>query len=93
MHTASGSADKDADNGHPDLILKETIQAVTSQFPRQKWSSCFAATIRGGEWLETLGPYDRAWGRGFPGQRAEQPADDTVRKVESSALHDIQSSW
>lgn len=45
---ASGVANKDADNmgGHADLVHKETITAVTSAFPRQKWSSCFAATIR-----------------------------------------------
>jgi len=32
--------------GHADLIHKGTIENVTSSFPRQKWSSCFAATIR-----------------------------------------------
>ncbi|KAA6416070.1 MAG: hypothetical protein FRX48_00789 [Lasallia pustulata] len=32
--------------GHADLVHEETIHVVTSEFPRQKWSSCFAATIR-----------------------------------------------
>ncbi|KAI4194650.1 MAG: hypothetical protein LQ348_002598 [Seirophora lacunosa] len=32
--------------GHKDLVHKDTIQDVTRQFPRKKWSSCFAATIR-----------------------------------------------
>ncbi|KAL8962143.1 MAG: hypothetical protein Q9193_001410 [Seirophora villosa] len=32
--------------GHKDLVHKDTIQDVTREFPRKKWSSCFAATIR-----------------------------------------------
>jgi len=31
---------------NPQLIHKETIESVTAAFPRKKWSSCFAATIR-----------------------------------------------
>lgn len=31
---------------NPELIHKETIESVTTKFPRNKWSSCFAATIR-----------------------------------------------
>lgn len=31
---------------NPELIHKETIESVTAKFPRNKWSSCFAATIR-----------------------------------------------
>ncbi|KAL2049676.1 hypothetical protein ABVK25_010017 [Lepraria finkii] len=32
--------------GHADLVHKETIENVVKHFPRKKWSSCFAATIR-----------------------------------------------
>ena len=32
--------------GHADLVHKETIMDVTKHYPRKKWSSCFAATIR-----------------------------------------------
>ena len=31
---------------HPELVHHDTIKNVTDHFPRQKWSSCFAATIR-----------------------------------------------
>lgn len=31
---------------NPHLIHKDTISSVVSAFPRHKWSSCFAATIR-----------------------------------------------
>lgn len=31
--------------GHAELVHKETIEDVTKHFPRNKWSSCFAATI------------------------------------------------
>ena len=32
--------------GHAELVHKGTIEDVTKNFPRNKWSSCFAATIR-----------------------------------------------
>ena len=32
--------------GHADLIHKNTIENVTKHYPRKKWSSCFAGTIR-----------------------------------------------
>ncbi|KAI4247155.1 MAG: hypothetical protein LQ352_006206 [Teloschistes flavicans] len=32
--------------GHEELVHKDTIENVTRHFPRNKWSSCFAATIR-----------------------------------------------
>jgi len=31
---------------NPQLIDRSTIESVTAQFPRNKWSSCFAATLR-----------------------------------------------
>ncbi|KAF2265814.1 cyanamide hydratase [Lojkania enalia] len=31
---------------NPHLIHKSTIESVVSAYPRKKWSSCFAATIR-----------------------------------------------
>ncbi len=31
---------------NPQLIDTATIESVTTLFPRNKWSSCFAATIR-----------------------------------------------
>lgn len=31
---------------NPQLIHKDTIESVVEAFPRKKWSSCFAATIR-----------------------------------------------
>lgn len=37
-----------ADNmgGHQDLVHADTIEDVARHYPRNKWSSCFAATIR-----------------------------------------------
>jgi cyanamide hydratase len=32
--------------GQPQLVAKETIEYVVKAYPRMKWSSCFAATIR-----------------------------------------------
>ncbi|KAL8722869.1 MAG: hypothetical protein Q9225_000702 [Loekoesia sp. 1 TL-2023] len=32
--------------GHKELVHKDTIEDVTKNYPRNKWSSCFAATIR-----------------------------------------------
>lgn len=32
--------------GHDELVHQATIEDVTKHFPRNKWSSCFAATIR-----------------------------------------------
>ncbi|KAI4159472.1 MAG: hypothetical protein LQ342_006551 [Letrouitia transgressa] len=32
--------------GHSELVHKETIEDVVKHYPRQKWSSCFASTIR-----------------------------------------------
>ncbi|MCJ1465188.1 hypothetical protein MMC07_003804 [Pseudocyphellaria aurata] len=32
--------------GHAELVHQGTIEDVTKHFPRNKWSSCFAATIR-----------------------------------------------
>ncbi|KAI9879404.1 MAG: hypothetical protein M1830_008623 [Pleopsidium flavum] len=32
--------------GHADLVHKGTIDNVTKHFPRKKWSTCFASTIR-----------------------------------------------
>lgn len=31
---------------NPRLIDSKTVESVTKLFPRNKWSSCFAATIR-----------------------------------------------
>lgn len=31
---------------NPHLIHKDTIESVVEAYPRKKWSSCFAATIR-----------------------------------------------
>jgi len=31
---------------HPQLVAKETIEAVVKKFPRKKWSRCFAGTLR-----------------------------------------------
>ncbi|KAL9610930.1 MAG: hypothetical protein Q9167_004408 [Letrouitia subvulpina] len=32
--------------GHSELVHKDTIEDVVKNYPRQKWSSCFASTIR-----------------------------------------------
>ncbi len=32
--------------GHSDLVHNGTIEEVTKHFPRKKWSTCFASTIR-----------------------------------------------
>ena len=31
---------------HSELVHKATIENVVKNYPRQKWSSCFASTIR-----------------------------------------------
>ncbi|KAL8723581.1 MAG: hypothetical protein Q9181_007251 [Wetmoreana brouardii] len=32
--------------GHKELVHKDTIENVTRHYPRNRWSSCFAATLR-----------------------------------------------
>jgi cyanamide hydratase len=32
--------------GHEALVHKDTIEEVVAAYPRNKWSACFAATIR-----------------------------------------------
>jgi len=53
---------------NPELIHKETIESVTAKFPRNKWSSCFAATIR-----EEIGlkPWSHTTAIGGFGERVE----------------------
>ena len=37
---------KDNMGGNAELVHKDTIEDVVKHYPRKKWSSCFAATIR-----------------------------------------------
>ena len=41
-----GWANTDNMGGNAELVHKETIEDVVRHYPRKKWSSCFAATIR-----------------------------------------------
>lgn len=63
--------------GHKDLIHEDTIKDVTNRYPRNKWSSCFAATIRKENGLKpwahttTLGEED--FPNGVQGNKLMQP--------------------
>ena len=63
--------------GHKDLIHEDTIKDVTKRWPRNNWSSCFAATIRKENGLKpwahttTLGEED--FPNGVQGNKLMQP--------------------
>ena len=65
--------------GHADLIHQGTTDDVTANFPRNKWSSCFAATIREENglkpWANTTRLGERAFPEGVEGNELMAPYD------------------
>lgn len=70
-----------ADNmgGHKELVHQDTIQDVTANFPRKKWSSCFAATIRKENglkpWAHTTALGEEDFPNGVQNNELMQPYD------------------
>lgn len=66
--------------GQPQLVNVATIESVTKAFPRKKWSSCFAATIRRENtlkpWAHTTVLGERAFPEGVEGNELMAPYDD-----------------
>ena len=64
---------------HADLVHKETIKDVVKRYPRKKWSSCFAATIRKENtlkpWAHTTVLGEEDFPSGVEGNRLMEPYD------------------
>lgn len=71
---------KDNMGGHSELIHRETIEDMTKHFPRNKWSSCFAATIRKENglkpWAHTTALGEEDFPNGVLNNRLMAPYDD-----------------
>ncbi|KAL3420691.1 cyanamide hydratase [Phlyctema vagabunda] len=52
--------------GNPDIVNTKTIEDVVALYPRLKWSSCFAATIREENSLKSWSNSRRLGERAFP---------------------------
>ncbi|KAL8925729.1 MAG: hypothetical protein Q9172_002120 [Xanthocarpia lactea] len=65
--------------GHKDLVHHDTIKDVTTHYPRNKWSSCFAATIRKENglkpWAHTTALGDEDFPNGVLNNQLMQPYD------------------
>lgn len=65
--------------GHADLVHQGTIEDVVKHFPRKKWSSCFAATIRKENglkpWAHTTALGEREFPEGVEGNELMRPYD------------------
>jgi len=65
--------------GQPQLVSKATIENVTKAYPRKKWSSCFAHTIRKENtlkpWAHTTALGERAFPEGVEGNSLMAPYD------------------
>jgi cyanamide hydratase len=66
--------------GQPQLVSKATIESVTGAYPRKKWSSCFAATIRKENglkpWAHTTALGERAFPEGVESNALMAPYDN-----------------
>jgi cyanamide hydratase len=66
--------------GQPQLVSKATIESVTGAYPRKKWSSCFAATIRKENglkpWAHTTALGERAFPEGVESNVLMAPYDN-----------------
>lgn len=66
--------------GQPQLVSKATIESVTGAYPRKKWSSCFAATIRRENglkpWAHTTALGERAFPEGVESNALMAPYDN-----------------
>jgi cyanamide hydratase len=67
--------------GQPQLVSKDTIESVTKAYPRKKWSSCFAATIRRENglkpWAHTTALGERAFPEGVESNELMAPYDNS----------------
>ncbi|KAL8853739.1 MAG: hypothetical protein Q9221_001382 [Calogaya cf. arnoldii] len=65
--------------GHEDLVHQDTIKNVTARYPRNKWSSCFAATIRKENglkpWAHTTALGEDDFPNGVQNNKLMQPYD------------------
>jgi cyanamide hydratase len=65
--------------GQPQLVSTATIESVTGAYPRKKWSSCFAATIRRENglkpWAHTTALGERAFPEGVEANALMAPYD------------------
>jgi len=65
--------------GQPQLVHKETIEDVVENYPRKKWSSCFAKTIRKENglkpWAHTTALGERAFPEGVENNKLMEPYD------------------
>ncbi|KAL8673692.1 MAG: hypothetical protein Q9168_001907 [Polycauliona sp. 1 TL-2023] len=65
--------------GHKDMIHGDTIRDVTKHYPRNKWSSCFAATIRKENglkpWAHTTALGEEDFPNGVKNNKLMQPYD------------------
>lgn len=64
---------------HDTLVHPETIEDVTKHFPRNKWSSCFAATIHRENglkpWAHTTALGEEAFPQGVLNNQLMAPYD------------------
>lgn len=65
--------------GNAELVHKGTIEDVVKHFPRKKWSSCFAATIRKENglkpWAHTTALGEEDFPVGVQGNKLMEPYD------------------
>ncbi|KAL9599879.1 MAG: hypothetical protein Q9219_003573 [cf. Caloplaca sp. 3 TL-2023] len=65
--------------GHKELVHKDTIEDVTKHYPRNGWSSCFAATIRKENglkpWAHTTALGEDAFPDGVMNNKLMEPYD------------------
>jgi cyanamide hydratase len=63
--------------GHPEYVHQETIENVVKAYPRKKWSSCFAKTIRKENglkpWAHTTALGERDFPEGVEGNALMAP--------------------
>ena len=65
--------------GHAELVHKETIEDVVKHYPRKKWSSCFATTIKKENrlkpWAHTTALGEREFPEGVENNELMKPYD------------------
>jgi cyanamide hydratase len=65
--------------GHKELVHPDTIKNVTDAFPRNKWSSCFAATVRKENslkpWAHTTALGEKEFPEGVLNNKLMEPYD------------------
>jgi len=65
--------------GQPQLVHRRTIESVVAAYPRLRWSSCFAATIRRENglkpWAHTTALGEKAFPEGVENNKLMEPYD------------------